>query len=94
LQSLFSVLEKILATGYLGSMRKWIAIALILATTSSGIAQESTPVQRTAGRRGEVAGSTSRDATTLSMMGWGVVLAVGIATLCALIENNSASTHN
>ena len=27
-------------------------------------------------------------------MGWGVGLAIGIATLCALIENNPSNAHN
>jgi len=37
---------------------------------------------------GNVAGFASRDATVLSMVGWGVSLAVGVAALAALIEND------
>jgi hypothetical protein len=45
-------------------------------------------------RAGEGAGYATRDATVLSMMGWGVGLAAGIATLCALLENNTSSSHS
>lgn len=37
-------------------------------------------------------GYTSRDATVLSMMGWGVSIAIGIAAFCALMDDNKATT--
>lgn len=46
------------------------------------------PAVKRPARRGENAGYGSRDATVLSMMGWGLGLGVGIATLCALIPSN------
>ena len=47
-------------------------------------------------RTGEQAGYATRDATVLSMMGWGVGLASGIAALCALLEegNENGSGHS
>lgn len=44
--------------------------------------------------QGKAAGYSSRDATALSMMGWGLGLGVGIATLCALIPNNEGSSSH
>lgn len=68
-----------------------LSLALSLSTTA--FSQETREARRS--RRGQAAGYASRDATVLSMMGWGVGLAVGIAALCALIENNEAtSTSN
>ncbi|HAB99619.1 MAG TPA: hypothetical protein DCE71_07350 [Parachlamydiales bacterium] len=55
------------------------------------------PAQSTSsqnGRAGESAGYATRDATVLSMMGWGVGLAAGIAALCALVHNDTAHTHS
>jgi hypothetical protein len=72
-------------------IRRALLVILALAVLSTGFAQEAVSHGRPA-RRGENAGYGSRDATVLSMMGWGVGLAVGIATLCALIPNNEAST--
>lgn len=68
-----------------------IRIAFLLCFISSCFAQETK--QFCHSRRGECAGYGSRDATVLSMMGWGLGLGVGIATLCALIPNNEASEH-
>lgn len=59
---------------------------------TSGYSQESREARRC--RRGQAAGYATRDATVLSMMGWGIGLAVGFAAICALIENNEASTSN
>ena len=73
-------------------MRKGLLTLLSLAVCVSGFAQETTQARR--GRRGQAAGYASRDATVLSMMGWGLGLAVGIATLCALIDNDAASTSH
>jgi len=43
-------------------------------------------------RTGEAAGFSSRNATVLSIMGWAVGLTVGIAAICALIDNETGST--
>lgn len=66
---------------------KALLILLAILVTSTGFAQELR--HRRPSRRGECAGYSSRDATTLSMMGWGLGLGVGIATLCALIHNDT-----
>lgn len=65
-------------------MRKrfFTAIALLLCT--SLIADSD--VERAPPPRPE--GYDSRDATVLSMMGWGVGICLGIAALCVLIDNN------
>ena len=68
-----------------------LIVVLALAYLSTGFTQEVRSHQRPS-RRGESAGYGSRDATVLSMMGWGLGLGVGIAALCALIPNNSASS--
>lgn len=49
---------------------------------------ESTAPKNT--RRGDGAGYGTRDATVLSMMGWGLGLGLGIALLCGFIENSTA----
>jgi hypothetical protein len=71
-------------------MKKFITALVFVSISTAAMAQGSAPAQKQTSRRGDVAGYTSRDATVLSMMGWGVALAVGIATLCALIEKNAA----
>ena len=53
----------------------------------SVMAQETGNKQRT--RKKQSAGYASRDATVLSMMGWGVGIFAGIATLFALLDNNT-----
>lgn len=63
-------------------------ILLTFLCVSTAFAQEM-PVKRSA-RKGEAAGYSTRDASVISMMGWGVTLAVGIATFCALMEQNSS----
>ncbi len=73
------------------------ALLVVLATLSlsTGYAQEAVSNRQRPARRGENAGYGSRDATILSMMGWGLGLTVGIATLCALIpDNQGSSSHN
>ena len=37
-------------------------------------------------------GYSSRDATVLSMMGWGIAIFAGIAALCALSSDNPSDT--
>jgi len=54
--------------------------------------QEAPPPKQTA-RRGDGAGYSTRDATVLSMMGWGLGLAVGIALLCGYLEQDTSSVH-
>jgi hypothetical protein len=44
-------------------------------------------------RRGECACNSTRDATVLSMMGWGLGIAVGIALLCGYLEQETAHSH-
>jgi hypothetical protein len=44
-------------------------------------------------QRGEGCLYAYREATTLSMVGWGFGLAIGIAALCALIENETSTSH-
>lgn len=70
--------------------KKILTLLSILALTSS-FAQESTVKKTT--RRGEAAGYSSRDATVLSVMGWGAALAIGIATLSALLNDSSSGTN-
>ncbi|MBU6383404.1 MAG: hypothetical protein KGQ49_04470 [Verrucomicrobia bacterium] len=73
-------------------MRKSIMTLLIVAIASTAFGQETRDQRRY--RRGQAPGYATRDATALSMMGWGLGIAIGIATLCALIENNPASTSS
>jgi len=72
-------------------MQKFAIIAIIFAWPFGLIAQNS----RSQGVAvGESAISSSQNATTLSMMGWGFGLAAGIAALCALVQNDTAHTHS
>ena len=71
--------------------RVLILLALVSYTTplvSDGLS--SPIVQPTGG----AATFTTRESTTLAMMGWGIGLAVGIATICALIPDDLASSHS
>lgn len=73
-------------------MRQSFLALLFVALSVSGFPQETKEARRC--RRGQAAGYATRDATVLSMMGWGVGLAVGIATLCALVDDNSSSSSS
>jgi hypothetical protein len=74
-------------------MRKFLLILMILSLSASASAQEGAGTgKRPAAHLGEAAGYSSRDATTLSMMGWGLGLAIGFAALCALIDNNAGAS--
>ena len=53
----------------------------------SVIAQD--PEKPKSHRKKQSAGYASRDATVLSMMGWGIGIFAGIATLFALLDNNT-----
>ena len=70
-----------------------LLVVLALAISSTGFAQQAKNHQRPS-RQGESAGYGSRDATVLSMMGWGLGLAAGIVTLCALIPDNLGETSS
>lgn len=63
-------------------MKKILSALIILST--SLCAQEST---------GDAAGYASRDATVLSMMGWGVAIAAGAAAIVCLIPNHTTTNH-
>ena len=71
-------------------MRKALLALLGLALCTTGFAQDTGPARRK--NRGEAAGFSSRNATVLSIMGWAVGLTVGIAAICALIDNETGST--
>lgn len=73
-------------------MRKLLLSLLCFAMATTSLAQE-TALKRTA-RRGEAAGYTTRDASVLSMVGWGVGLAIGIAALCALFDQDTGGGGN
>lgn len=70
-------------------IRKYLLALLCLSVITSGYSQESREARRC--RRGQAAGYATRDATVLSMMGWGLGLAVSFAAIAALIDNNEAS---
>lgn len=72
--------------------RKSILILLVLCFATKGFAEEMQEPKRC--KQGEAAGYATRDATVLSMMGWGIGIAIGIAVLCALIENNNSSSSS
>ena len=65
-----------------------ILIGTLLYTTA--YPQETRPERRV--RQGQAATYASRDVSALSMMGWGLGISVGIATLCALVKNNESSS--
>jgi uncharacterized membrane protein len=71
-------------------MRRVTFIILGLAVSLSAFSQETREERRC--RRGQAAGYATRDATVLSMMGWGIGIAIGIAAICILISNNDGDT--
>lgn len=73
-------------------MRNVLLILLSVMVCVSAFSQETREARRC--RRGQTAGYASRDATILSMMGWGIAIAVGIAVICALIPNNEGSSSS
>ena len=74
-------------------MKRKLTLALLtLAMATSSYAQETREERRC--RRGQAAGYATRDATVLSMMGWGLAIAVGIAAICGFIENNDSSSSS
>lgn len=72
-------------------MQKLILILMVLSLPFSASAQNSSS---SGGAVGQSAISSTQNATTLSMMGWGLGLAAGIAALCALVQNDTAHTHS
>lgn len=76
-------------------MRKVVAAVLCLAIFNSAFAQETgTTGANRQKARGQGAGYSSRDATVLSIMGWGVGIAVAIGAICALIDNEIGGGSN
>ena len=69
-------------------MKKVIAAFLLLILSTSGAQETRT---RSSNRSGQAAGYASRDATVLSIVGWGLAITVGIATLFSLLDNNPSS---
>ena len=65
-------------------MKKVISLLLLAALPL--MAQEPSVPEREP--QGSAAGFASRDATVLSMVGWGVTIAVGVAAIAALIDND------
>ena len=76
-------------------MKRVLLAFLALAMSSVGLsAQESR--SRTAGRKADAACDAIREASALSIMGWGLAITVGIATLFSLLDNNTgggSSSH-
>jgi hypothetical protein len=70
-------------------MRKITAFSLILLIFSTPAYCQEAP---RASRRGTGAGYGTRDATVLSMMGWGVGMGLGIAILCGSLHQSKASS--
>ena len=64
---------------------------IILAAPLS--AEEDQHPQITRSSTGNGAGYSTRDATVLSMMGWGLGLGAGFALLCGMLEQDTSSSH-
>ena len=65
-------------------MKKWlISLCLILSVAAEDI-EEPTGISK------NKPGYATRDATVLSVIGWGVTIAVAIATFAALVHNHPA----
>lgn len=73
-------------------MRRVLLTLLGVAICTSAVSEETRDARRA--RMGKSAGYASRDATVLSMVGWGFGIAVGIAALCALIEDERAGSSS
>ncbi len=70
-------------------MRKIVAASLVLLISSTSAYGQEAPKTS---RHGTGAGYGTRDATVLSMMGWGVGMALGIAILCGSLNPSSGSS--
>jgi len=66
-------------------MKKVLLTLLSLILCTSAFAQGNDIPRK---RQGAAAGYATRDATVLSMMGWGISIAVGIAAISALVSEN------
>jgi hypothetical protein len=64
-------------------------ILVCLALICSVVAEEDDELPKC---REKKAGYTSRDATVLSVIGWGISIVVAIATFTALVKNNDTTT--
>jgi hypothetical protein len=72
-------------------MKKSITTILLMALMIGATPLRSQETsQGVAARRGEGAGYSTRDATVLAMMGWGLGLVVGIALLCGFLEQETS----
>lgn len=69
-------------------MNKLVLSILMIVFCSASIAQEPSDTNTPKKRQGQGAVSASRESTVMSMMGWGIGLFAGIATLFALLDNN------
>ena len=70
-------------------MKKLIMGIMIISLTTSVCADEVVTSSRD-----DSPGYASRDATTLSMMGWGITIAIGVAALVCLIPNHTTPVVN
>ena len=73
-------------------MKRLILCLLCLSIVNTAFPQENREARRC--RRGQAAGYATRDATVLSMMGWGLAMAVGIAAITGLIDNDKAPSSS
>ena len=67
-------------------MKKWLLSLCIILSVVAEEEEEPTGVGR------KKPGYATRDATVLSVIGWGVSIAVAIATFAALVHNHPAPT--
>lgn len=70
-------------------MLRIIISVLTIISCTSAVAEEPAKPKKKCDRS---AGYSSRDATVLSMMGWGIGIFAGIATLFALLDSNPDHT--
>jgi hypothetical protein len=68
---------------------KKITLALLLLSLTLSSEENCRPVSR---KKKQVDGYTSRDGTALSMMGWGLIITVGIAAICSLVHTEKPPT--
>lgn len=69
-------------------MKKIVLTLLILSITLSA-EEPCKPVSR---KKKETGGYSSRDGVALSMMGWGLIITVGIAAACSLLHSEKPPT--
>lgn len=70
-------------------MKKILLSTLFVFVSTTGFAHEECEDRRRCRRSSPCA---TRDASVLSMMGWGVALFAGIAILCSLVDSNPEHT--